>query len=176
MRLRYLVPFGVFLVIAIFLGVGLTLDTEKVPSPLIGKPVPGFELAAVDQPDRKISPADFEGEVWLLNVWASWCVACRQEHAVLMRAKREGLNIIGLDYKDERPAALRWLQRHGDPYRIAAHDPEGRAGLDLGVYGVPETYVIDAKGVIRYKHIGPISGETLDEEIMPLVRELQRSS
>ncbi|MDZ7749306.1 MAG: DsbE family thiol:disulfide interchange protein [Halofilum sp. (in: g-proteobacteria)] len=115
--------------------------------------------------------------MWLLNVWATWCVACRQEHPVLMRAKREhDLTILGLDYKDERPAAVQWLQRHGDPYAMSAYDPEGRVGLDLGVYGVPETYVIDADGVIRYKHIGPVSNEQLDGEIVPLVRELQRAS
>ena len=175
-RPRYLIPFVLFAGIAVFLGVGLTLDADEVPSPLIGKPVPAFDLSTVADADRRVGPDDFEGRVWLLNVWATWCAACRQEHPVLMRAaRREGLTIVGLDYKDERPAATRWLRRHGDPYAVSAFDPEGRVGIDLGVYGVPETYVIDADGVIRYKHIGPVSDETLADEILPLVRDLRAS-
>lgn len=177
MRARYLIPFGLFAAIALFLGIGLTLDADEVPSPLIGKPMPAFELATVNGTGDTVAPKDFEGQVWLLNVWATWCAACRQEHPVLMRAARgDGLTIVGLDYKDERDAAIRWLERRGDPYAVSAYDPEGRVGLDLGVYGVPETYVIDAEGVIRYKHIGPVSTEVLETEILPLVRELRRTS
>ena len=177
LRLRYLVPLGIFVAIAVFLGIGLTLDADEVPSPLIGKPMPDFELPTVHDADRTITPGDLEGRVWLLNVWATWCVACREEHPVLMEAARDReLTLVGLDYKDERPAAMQWLARHGNPYRVSAFDPDGRVGIDLGVYGVPETYVVDADGIIRYKHIGPISMETLDEEIMPLVRELERPS
>lgn len=176
LRARYIIPLVVFVVIAAFMAVGLTRDPSRVPSPLIGEPVPSFELATVTDPERSVSPGDFEGRVWLLNVWASWCAACREEHPVMMRAaRREGLTLIGLDYKDERASAIEWLERHGDPYTVSAHDPEGRVGLDLGVYGVPETYVIDAAGVIRYKHIGPISHEILEQEILPLVDDLQRS-
>ncbi len=176
-RARYVIPLVVFVVIAAFMAVGLTRDPSRVPSPLIGKSVPGFELATVAEPGRRVAPRDFEGQVWLLNVWASWCVACREEHPVMMRAsEREGLTLVGLDYKDQRGSAVQWLERHGDPYTVSAHDPEGKVGMDLGVYGVPETYVIDAEGTIRYKHVGPISHETLEEEILPLVDDLQRSS
>lgn len=176
-RLRYLVPLGVFVAIGALLGIGLTLDSDEVPSPLIGKPVPGFELPALADPDRSVQPADLEGRVWLLNVWASWCAPCLDEHPLLMRAaRRDGLTVVGLNYKDERKAALQWLDRHGDPYALAAYDPKGRAGLDLGVYGVPETYVIDRAGVIRYKHVGPLSEQELEEEILPLVRDLGETS
>lgn len=176
-RLRYLVPLGVFVAIGALLGIGLTLDSDEVPSPLIGKPVPGFELPALADPDRSVQPADLEGRVWLLNVWASWCAPCLDEHPLLMRAaRRDGLTVVGLNYKDERKAALQWLDRHGDPYALAAYDPKGRAGLDLGVYGVPETYVIDRAGVIRYKHVGPLSEQELKEEILPLVRDLGETS
>jgi cytochrome c biogenesis protein CcmG/thiol:disulfide interchange protein DsbE len=176
-RLRYLVPLGVFVAIGLLLGVGLTLDSEEVPSPLIGKPVPSFELPALANADRSVQPADLEGRVWLLNVWASWCAPCLDEHPLLMRAAgRDGLTVVGLNYKDERQAALQWLERHGDPYALAAYDPKGRAGLDLGVYGVPETYVIDRSGVIRYKHVGPLSEQELEDEILPLVRDLGETS
>lgn len=171
-RLRLLLPLGIFLVIAVFLGIGLTLDSDRVPSPLIGKPVPGFSLPAVNEPGRTVEPDDFRGQTWLLNVWATWCVSCRVEHEVLIEAARtHGATIVGLDYKDERPAAIRWLRERGDPYVVSAYDPEGRTGLDLGVYGVPETYVIDADGIIRYKHIGPVSHQQLQETILPLLAQ-----
>lgn len=173
-RLRLILPLAIFVVIAVFLGIGLTLDSDRVPSPLIGKPVPAFSLPAVDDPGRTVEPADFGGRPWLLNVWATWCVSCRVEHEVLVEAARtHGATIVGLDYKDERPAAIRWLQERGDPYVVSAFDPEGRVGLDLGVYGVPETYVIDAEGIIRYKHIGPVSREQLEDTILPLLAELR---
>ena len=172
-RLRYLLPLGIFLVIAAFLGVGLTLDSERVPSPLVGKPMPAFALPGVHEPERMIGPDDFRGQVWLLNVWATWCAACRVEHPVLLEAaNRHGMTIVGLDYKDERGAAIDWLRDLGDPYVVSAYDPEGRVGLDLGVYGVPETYVVDRAGIIRYKHIGPVSREDLRERILPLLAEL----
>jgi cytochrome c biogenesis protein CcmG/thiol:disulfide interchange protein DsbE len=124
-----------------------------------------------------MAPADFDGQVWLLNVWATWCAACEQEHPVLMRAAREhGLTLVGLDYKDERAKAIEWLDRRGDPYVVSGFDPEGRVGLDLGVYGAPETYIIDAEGVVRYKHIGPISPKALREDILPRVRDLRESA
>ena len=172
-RLRYLLPLAVFVVIAVFLGVGLTLDSERVPSPLVGKPMPAFALPAVHAPERTVRPADFRGQPWLLNVWATWCVSCRVEHPVLIAAaERHGATIVGLDYKDERAAAIDWLRQRGDPYVVSAYDPDGRVGLDLGVYGVPETYVVDAEGIIRYKHIGPVSDEQLRERILPLLAEL----
>lgn len=176
-RARYLVPLVLFLVIAVFLAVGLTKDPSRVPSPLIGKPVPEFELPRLEAGAGRIGPADMQGSVWLLNIWATWCAGCREEHHVLMEAaSRDGVRILGLDYKDERAAALRWLEQHGDPYFASAFDPEGRVGIDLGVYGVPETYVIDADGIIRHKTIGPVSMNDLNQEILPLVRRLQREA
>ena len=176
LRPRLLIPLAVFLAIAVFLGIGLTLDSDRVPSPLIGKPVPAFSLPAVDEPSREVRPSDFAGEPWLLNVWATWCVACRAEHGVLMTAaNRYGATIVGLDYKDERPAALEWLRQRGDPYVVSAFDPEGQTGLDFGVYGVPETYVIDEKGIIRYKHIGPVSRDQLENKLLPLLAELREA-
>jgi len=174
LRPRLLIPLAVFLVIAVFLGVGLTLDSDRVPSPLVGKPVPAFSLPAVSDAGRTVEPDDFHGQPWLLNVWATWCVSCRVEHEVLIEAAhRHGATIVGLDYKDERPAAIRWLRERGNPYAVSAFDPEGRVGLDLGVYGVPETYVIDREGIIRYKHIGPVSMEQLEGKILPLLAELR---
>lgn len=174
MRYRSLIPLALFLVIAVVLGIGLTLDADEVPSPLIGKPVPEFELPGVRDPQAQVSPSDQRGQVWLLNVWGTWCVGCREEHDVLVDAAREhGLTIVGLNYKDKRAAAVDWLERLGDPYDASAYDPEGDVGMDLGVYGAPETFVIDAEGIIRHKHIGPISPDELRETIVPLVRELQ---
>ena len=175
LRLRYIVPLLLFAIIAVFLAIGLTKDPSRVPSPLIGKPVPAFDLARLRPDEGRIAPTDMKGEVWLLNVWATWCAGCREEHHVLMQAaSREGVRILGLDYKDERDAALQWLRQRGDPYFASAYDPQGRVGIDLGVYGVPETYVIDRQGIIRHKTIGPVSMTQLDETIMPLVRCLQR--
>lgn len=176
MRARALIPLGVFLAIAVLLGVGLTINSDEVPSPLVGKPVPSFDVPTVRNPEQRFTPADMEGRVWLLNVWATWCTACRKEHDVLMAAARDhGVPIVGLDYKDERAAAIDWLDRLGDPYVASPYDPEGKVGLDLGVYGVPETYIIDADGIIRHKHIGPISPAQLRDTILPLVRELSAS-
>ncbi len=176
MRYRSLIPLAIFVAIAALLGVGLTLDAHEVPSPLIGEPVPAFERPGLRDPQAQVSPSDQEGRVWLLNVWGTWCVGCREEHDVLLEAAREhDLTIVGLNYKDERAAAIDWLERLGDPYVASAYDPEGKVGLDLGVYGAPETYVVDAQGVIRHKHIGPLSPSELRETILPLVRELRPS-
>ncbi len=171
---RFLLPLAVFVVLIGFLAVGLRLDPREVPSPLIDKPVPVFQLAQLQAADKTISPSDLKGQVWLLNVWASWCVSCRQEHPVLLNlAKQKRVTLIGLNYKDERPAALKWLTENGgDPYDISAVDADGRVGINFGVYGVPETFVIDKSGVIRYKHIGPVTREALDEKILPIVATL----
>lgn len=177
LRLRFVLPLVVFGAIAALLGVGLTIDAERVPSPLIGRPIPAFAAPALLDPERSVRPGDFAGEVWLLNVWATWCVPCRAEHEVLMHGARErDLAIVGLNYKDERAAAIDWLERLGDPYRVSASDPRGRVGIDLGVYGVPETYVIDADGIIRHKHIGELTREELEETIVPLVERLRGRS
>lgn len=175
--LRYYVPLGVFVLIAVFLAVGLKLDPRRVPSPLIDGPVPEFTLPRLDQPQQSFSPVELRGKVWLLNVWASWCVACRQEHDVIKAlAEQHRAVVVGLNYKDNAEDAAGWLQRLGDPYRLSVMDTEGRVGIDWGVYGVPETFVVDRQGIVRYKHIGPITLEDVNGTILPLIRELERSS
>lgn len=170
---RYLLPLGIFLAIVVFLGVGLGLNPREVPSPLINRLAPAFDLPQLHAVDRRTGPADMRGQVWLLNVWASWCVSCRQEHPVLVDlAKTGAVPIYGLNYKDKRNEALRWLQQLGDPYQVSIMDVEGRTGIDYGVYGVPETYVIDKAGIIRYKQIGPLTPELVQDKILPLVRKL----
>jgi len=172
--LRLLVPLAIFVVIVGFLYVGLSRDPREVPSPLIGKPAPAFELAQLHAPDKKLGTADMKGQVWLLNVWASWCVSCREEHPLLVElGKANVVPLIGLNYKDKTDAGLAWLRQNGDPYRMSVVDADGRVGIDWGVYGVPETFVVDKQGVIRYKQIGPITVEALEKKILPLVRELQ---
>ena len=172
--LRYLAPLIGFVVLAGFLFVGLGLDPKKVPSPLVGKTAPEFRLTTVRDATRTISHDDLKGDVSLVNVWATWCVSCRAEHHVLMDlAKRETVEIYGLNYKDVRADAVRWLDALGDPYVSSAFDPDGRTGIDWGVYGTPETFVLDRGGVVRYKHIGPISEDDLSRTILPLVRELR---
>ncbi|MCR5882795.1 DsbE family thiol:disulfide interchange protein [Rhizobacter sp. J219] len=175
MKKRYLlIPLALFMVLAVFLAIGLNRDPREVPSPLVGKPAPAFTLPQLHK-EGSFSPKDMAGKVWLLNVWASWCVSCRIEHPVLVDlAKRKIAPIVGLDYKDQRPEALAWLARHGDPYELSAVDADGRVGIDYGVYGVPETYVIDKAGVIRFKQIGPVTPEVLQKKILPLIEELQK--
>jgi len=170
---RYLLPLGIFVVIAVFLGIGLGLNPREAPSSLIDKPEPSFSLPQLHKPEQAFSLADMKGKVWLLNVWASWCVACREEHPVLVEFSRTGtVPIVGLNYKDERSDGLRWLGQFGDPYRLSVYDHDGRVGIDYGVYGVPETFLIDKNGVIRYKRIGVVTPEILRDKILPLVKEL----
>jgi cytochrome c biogenesis protein CcmG/thiol:disulfide interchange protein DsbE len=170
---RFLLPFGIFLMLLVFLAVGLTLKPSEVPSPLIGKPAPAFELPRLQDPARTLSPNDLRGKVWILNVWASWCVSCRDEHPLLVNLAKSGVvPIYGLNYKDRRDDALAWLARFGNPYAASVSDAEGKVGIDYGVYGVPETYIVDDKGMIRHKHIGPITPEVLEAKILPLVKEL----
>ena len=172
---RYLIPLGLFIVLVAFLAVGLRLDPREVPSPLIDKPAPAFSLPDLNRPEQKVSPADLKGKVWLLNVWASWCVSCRAEHPVLNALAETGeVILVGLNYKDVKADARQWLQQRGDPYVASAFDADGRVGIDWGVYGVPETFVIDKRGRIRYKHTGPINREVVKDIILPLVRELNR--
>jgi cytochrome c biogenesis protein CcmG/thiol:disulfide interchange protein DsbE len=174
MKKRFLWPLGLFIVLVGFLAVGLNRDPSVVPSPLVGKPAPAFELPRLEG-DQRFAPKDMLGQVWMFNVWASWCVACREEHPVLVALAREKLlPIVGLNYKDQPADASLWLQRHGNPYGLSAVDADGRVGIDYGVYGVPETYIVDKAGVIRFKQIGPVTREVLDKTIRPLVQELQR--
>jgi cytochrome c biogenesis protein CcmG/thiol:disulfide interchange protein DsbE len=172
--LRLLVPLAVFVIIVAFLWAGLGRDPREVPSPLVGKPAPAFELAQLHEPGKKLGTSDLKGQVWLLNVWASWCVSCRVEHPILLElSKSNTVPIVGLDYKDKPEEGKAWLAQHGDPYSVSVIDADGRVGIDWGVYGVPETFVVDKAGVIRYKHIGPVTAEALQKNILPLVRELQ---
>jgi len=172
---RFLIPLGLFLVLAVFLGIGLNRDPREVPSPLIGKPAPAFSLPTLGAPGKTFGPQDMRGRVWVLNVWASWCVACREEHPVLVEfAKRGVVPIVGLDYKDQPAAAQGWLARLGNPYVLSVLDTDGRVGIDYGVYGVPETYVIDKAGIIRFKQIGPVTAEVLKTKMLPMIQELQR--
>jgi cytochrome c biogenesis protein CcmG/thiol:disulfide interchange protein DsbE len=173
LRARFLIPLAIFAVLVVFLGVGLTLDPREVPSPLINKPAPAFELQQLHDPAKKFSQKDMLGKVWMLNVWASWCVACREEHQTILALARSGaLPVFGLNYKDERADGVAWLNRLGNPYQLSAYDRDGRIGIDYGVYGVPETYVIDKAGVIRYKRIGPVTPDIVRDKILPLVKEL----
>lgn len=174
MNKKFLIPLGLFVVLLAFLGIGLTLNPREVPSPLVDKPAPAFSLAQLHTPERVLTPADLKGQVWLLNVWASWCVSCRQEHPLLVElGKANVVPIYGLNYKDQRPDALKWLDQFGNPYTASIMDPDGRVGIDYGVYGVPETFLIDKAGVIRYKQIGPITPEVLQQKLLPMIRSLQ---
>lgn len=169
-----LAPFAIFIVLVVFLAIGLTLDPREVPSPFIDKPMPAFSLQQLKNPEKTIESKDFLNQVSLFNVWASWCVACREEHPLLVELAKNGdVDIYGLNYKDKRMDAIRWLDYFGDPYVKSAHDLDGKVGIDYGVYGVPETFVIDKQGIIRYKHIGPVTQEILDEKILPLVNKLK---
>ena len=172
--LRFLVPLAVFLSIAAFLFMGLNLDPRKVPSPLIGKPAPEFSLPRLKDPQATIGSADLRGKVYLFNVWATWCPSCRAEHDLLVRLARTGaVDIYGLIWKDDRNKALAWLNQLGDPFVANAFDEAGRVAIDWGVYGAPETFIVDRKGMIRYKHAGPLSVQLLETEILPLVKKLQ---
>ena len=172
--MKRFLPLGIFLVLAVFLAFGLNLNPREVPSPLIDKAAPAFRLAQLQDPAQTLGTEDLKGKVWMLNVWASWCVACLDEHPILLEfSKQNVLPIYGLNYKDKREDALVWLGKHGNPYTLSIQDPDGHVGIDYGVYGVPETYVIDGKGIIRYKRIGPVTPQILQEKILPLVRQLR---
>ena len=172
----YFVP-AIFILLVILLGVGLTRNPREVPSPLVGKVAPDLSLAVLHDPAKNFSPKEMAGRVWMLNVWASWCPPCLEEHPVITELAESGAAaIVGLNYKDGREDALAWLKRNGDPFIVSVHDPAGRVGLEYGVYGVPETYVIDKRGIIRYKHIGPLKPETAAEKVRPLLRQLSGES
>ncbi len=188
---KFLIPLVLFLGLVVFLAIGLKRDPREIPSPLIGQPAPAFELKQLDS-DTPLGPQHMLGKVWMLNVWASWCVACRDEHPVLVAfARDQAVPIIGLNYKeiqpqekdlaqlppDEKLRAARerarlWLQRHGgNPYQASVMDLDGKVGIQYGVYGVPETYVIDRQGVIRFKHVGAVTPALLNKTVLPLIRQ-----
>jgi cytochrome c biogenesis protein CcmG/thiol:disulfide interchange protein DsbE len=174
---KYFIPLAVFIVLVVFLAVGLKLDPKHIPSPFIGKPAPEFSLPELHRPDRVISNAEMQGKVWLLNVWASWCVSCRAEHDVVKKFVSMNLApVYGLNYKDKPEEAKAWLKNLGDPYQASLVDVSGDTGIDWGVYGVPETFVMDKKGIVRFKHVGPITEQSLQEKIVPLVRELNKET
>lgn len=171
--MRFGLPLVVFALLVLMLGIGLGLNPREVPSPLIGRPAPSFALPQLHEPQKTFSPEEMKGRVWLLNVWASWCPACRDEHPLFVDLAKSGVvPIYGLNYKDRREDGIAWLKRFGDPYQLSIHDFDGQVGIDFGVYGVPETYVIDKQGIIRHKNIGPVTLETMQNTILPLVKEL----
>ena len=173
-RLLSYLPLAVFALMAVFLGIGLTMNPRDIPSPLIGKPVPNFSLPPVKGRSLGLASADLKKQVSLVNVFASWCVACREEHPVLLDLARKGVvPIHGLNYKDKPNDAQAWLDELGDPYTRTGADIDGRVAIDWGVYGVPETFVVDRNGIIAYKQIGPITPEALREKILPLIAKLQ---
>lgn len=173
--MRYAIPLVLFLALVAFLAIGLGRDPREVPSPLINKPAPAFRLVQLKDPSRIFSEQDMRGKVWLLNVWASWCIACREEHPMLLELGRSGaVPIYGLNYKDKREDALSWLNELGDPYVLSVSDLDGRVGIDYGVYGAPETFLIDRSGTIRLKHIGPLTPEVWQEKFQPLLKDLNK--
>lgn len=173
-NLKFILPLGLFGILIVFFAVGLRLDPREIPSPLIGKPAPQFNTTTLTDAKQPFSTQDMLGKVWLLNVWASWCGACREEHPYLMQiGQMPGVNLIGLDYKDTNVEGSAVLKQEGNPYQLVAVDLDGRIGIDYGVYGVPETYLIDKTGVIRYKQTGPITPEIFQEKIYPLIKGFQ---
>ena len=172
---RYLLPLLVFLVMVGFFAIGLKLNPHEVPSPLIGKPAPAFNLPLLGAPDQKLAMQDLKGKVWVLNVWASWCTPCRVEHPLITElAKTGGVPVYGLNYKDKPADAKAWLDKLGNPFAATVSDVDGLVGIDYGVYGVPETFVIDKQGVIRLKHIGPMTPEALRDTVLPMVDKLRK--
>lgn len=172
--MRALLPILVLLGLALFFWRGLSLDPTEIPSPLIDREAPGFELPALGDPSVTVRLSDFRGQAVLLNVWGSWCVGCHQEHAMLMRIAEDArIPIVGLNWKDPTDDALRFLRELGDPYLVSAQDQEGRVAIDWGVYGAPETFLVDADGRIRYKHIGPITEAVWRDELIPRIEQLE---
>ena len=175
--IRAALPIAIFFVLALFLYVGLYKDPSLVPSPLIGKPVPAFVASSLKDPNKVITNKDMLGEFALVNVWATWCAACKQEHAALVYlANKKQVPIFGLNYKDDRAAAVDWLQRYGDPYVFSIFDDNGRIGIDFGVYGAPETFLIDKQGIIRHKLVGIMTPEIWESQFLPVINRLTLNS
>jgi cytochrome c biogenesis protein CcmG/thiol:disulfide interchange protein DsbE len=171
-RMLMLVPLGLLLALVLLLAAGLRKDPRSLPSALVGRPAPEFVLPGVAEPTRSLSPSQWRGRPFVMNVWASWGAACRDDHALLLELARRDVPLYGLNYKDDPKAALDWLRRAGDPYRASAADAQGRAGMDYGVYGVPETFVVDGRGIVRFRHAGPLTPTIVERELMPLLKEL----
>ncbi len=174
---RYILPLGILLVLIAFFWRGLQLDPGEVPSPLIDRPAPNFLLQSLHDPEEMVSELDLVGEVTLFNVWGTWCPGCHEEHEELMRlAHEENVRIIGLNYRDDREAAIQWLERLGSPFERSAYDPDGAVAIDWGVYGAPETFVLDHEGIIRHKHVGEITHEDIDQQLLPLIERLREEA
>ncbi len=172
---RFVIPLILFVILVVFLAIGLGRDPHRVPSALIDKPAPDFELPELREPTKIISPTQMRGKVWLLNVWGSWCPACREEHPFLLEIAKSGaVPIYGLSWKDKREDALAVLSELGDPYVLNVSDFDGRVAIDYGITGAPETYLIDKQGIIRYKEVGQLTPEIMQQKILPMVRELNR--
>jgi cytochrome c biogenesis protein CcmG/thiol:disulfide interchange protein DsbE len=172
---RFFLPLGVLFALLVLLGAGLKRDPQAIPSPLIGRQAPVFALAQLALPEKSFGPQDMKGKVWMLNVWASWCTSCRKEHPLLLDLAQRGIvPIVGLDYMDARPDGAKWLVQHGNPYQLSVLDADGKVGIDYGVYGVPETFVIDKLGVVRLKHTGPVTAEVIEKQLLPLIKALNR--
>jgi cytochrome c biogenesis protein CcmG/thiol:disulfide interchange protein DsbE len=176
--IKRLLPLIAFAALALLLGVGVLMnsgkDTSAIPSPLIGKPAPAFSLPVLGEPSRLITNADLRGEPYLLNVWGSWCPACRDEHPVITELAQSGrLKVIGYDYKDEPEDAQRWLQQYGNPYALVIVDQDGRAAFDWGIYGAPESFLVDAQGIVRWKFIGPMTDAVVREQLLPELEKLK---
>ena len=170
--LRFIIPIGLFVALVVFLAIGLRRDKETLPSPLIGKAAPQFELPRVEDPSQKISSREFAGRPYVVNIWGSWCFACRDEHPVLMElARRAEVPLVGLNWKDELPAAQQWLKQYGNPYVATAFDPQGDVGIDWGAYGAPETYLVDARGIIVFKYVSPVTIDVWEREFLPRIRQ-----
>jgi len=172
---KQLIPLSLFAGLVVFLAIGLTLDPKEVPSPLIGKPAAEFSLDRLYS-EKPFSPSELKGQPWILNIWASWCVSCKQEHKLLVNfSKTNNTTIVGLNYKDTPIEAKAWLHELGNPYQITVKDPNGRAGIDWGVYGVPETFVMDSNGIIRHKFTGPLTKKRINNVLLPLLKEMQNN-
>lgn len=173
---RYLLPLAIFFGLLWFMWKGLSLNPREIPSALLNKPVPAFSLPLLHDPSRSLGAADMKGKVWLLNVWGSWCASCRYEHPILNALAKKGvIPIIGLNWKDRPEDARSWLVKFGDPYQFSVSDIDGRVGIDFGVYGAPETFIIDKAGMIRYKHTGPISEVMMNETLIPMIQGLNKA-
>lgn len=171
---RYLIPVGLFGALIVFFFFGLGRDMQTLPSPLVGKPAPVFELPTIDDPGKTFSNKELAGRPYAVNVWATWCVGCRQEHAALLEITKRGeVPLIGLDWKDERDLGLQWLAQLGNPYSVVVFDAEGRAAMEWGVYGAPETFLVDGNGIVLHRHAAPLTIEIWEREFLPLIKKAQ---
>lgn len=170
-----LIPLLAFIALVVLLFVGVRMnsgkDTSAIPSPLIGKPVPVLNLPELNMPQQSISLADLKGRAFVLNIWGSWCVSCRIEHPIITEMSKSGALVVGYNYKDSAEDARLWLNQFGNPYALIIQDEDGKAALDWGIYGAPETFVIDDKGIVRYKHVGPLTTEIVQQDILPLFKD-----